>query len=510
VWTTPLRLEEETAYPVLLRGRTGDPVALHHRDPVVVGRLTAAEGGRVWHGAVHFGAFAGTSRFTVLVGGRPEVVLTATVAPRKVTEADAAAMRAEVEAALAGLAVRYLGATAVPAAERAGPAARPAWLTQLRGALPALEAALAGVARRPREALRRAPGLLDAARLPRPDPAVYRAVARGRGAGPVARIGPVAVHARLPAHPLRPTADTPEHRWLRARLEAAAHRLAVVRREEGRLPASPRRARTLAELDDAAGRLRRLLALPPLAEAAGLPPAGFPLALQTAPGYAEAAAALRRLDVGLALGAGAREAVPEDLAGLYETWGYLTLARLLAAQLGAALPPGAFFAAATYGVRLRLRRGRRHALRLPGPDLAVRLTYEPHFPAAPGLLAQRPDFLLTVERRGAPARLYVLDAKYRRDDTAGYRRRHGAPGPPEEALGDLHRYRDAIVQAGPAGVERPVEAAVALFPSREEAPGAFAQSRLWTSIARIGVGAVPLLPGATGYLDHWLADVLGR
>src|SRR5690606_11712334 len=158
-WTAPLRLAEEAAYPVVLRARTEAPVALHHRDPVVVGGLTEAEGGRVQHGAVRFGAFVGTSRFVVLVGGRPEVAFSVAVAPRKVGEEDVAAMRREVEAALAGLATRYLGATTVAGTETPGAPARPVWLTHLRSALPALEAALVVVARRPREGLRRAPGL---------------------------------------------------------------------------------------------------------------------------------------------------------------------------------------------------------------------------------------------------------------------------------------------------------------------------------------------------------------
>ncbi|HLT47889.1 MAG TPA: DUF2357 domain-containing protein [Rubricoccaceae bacterium] len=505
-WTAPLRLVEEVAYPVLLRSRTGEPVALHHRDPVVVGGLTAAEGGRVRHGAVRFGAFVGTSRFVVLVGGRPEVVFSVAVAPRKVGEEDAAAMRREVEAALAGLAVRYLGATTVTAFEVPGPPPRPVWLVHLRAALPALEAALAAVARHPREALRRAPGFARTERVTRPDAAVLRAVMRGGSA----RAGWPPVPERLSVQALRRSLDTPEHRWLRTRLEAAAHRLALARREEARLPASARRARVRAELDDAALRLRRLLALPPLAEASGTLPPTLPLALHAVPGYAEARAALRRLDTGLALAEGGHEAVPRDLAGLYEVWSYLAVARTLAEVLGQPLPTGPFFGVTAEGVRLRLRRGRRHALRLRAPGVTVRLAYEPRFPVAPGLLAQRPDFLLTVERPGTPPRLYVLDAKYRRDDSAAYRRRHGAPGPPEDALGDLHRYRDAIVRAGPAGVERPVETAVALFPYREPEPGAFGRSRLWASIAEIGVGAIPLLPGAAGYLARWLEGVIIR
>src|SRR5690606_41483964 len=104
----------------------------------------------------------------------------------------------------------------------------------------------------------------------------------------------------------------------------------------------------------------------------------------------------------------------------------------------------------------------------------------------------------------------ALAACARDDVSAAHSRRHGAPGPPEDAPGALHRYRDAIVRAGPAGVERPVETAVALFPYREPEPGAFGRSRLWASIAEIGVGAIPLLPGAAGYLARWLEGVIIR
>jgi hypothetical protein len=185
----------------------------------------------------------------------------------------------------------------------------------------------------------------------------------------------------------------------------------------------------------------------------------------------------------------------------------LTVVRTVGEVLGVAPEPA--LRAAARGVALTLRSGHAAAARLRGPDgTVVRIAHAPRLDAAPALLAQRPDLLLTVVRPGGQARLFVLDAKYRRDDSAAYRRRHGAPGPPEDALGVLHRYRDAIVRAGPRGVERPVEAAAALFPYREAAPGDFERTRLWRGLGEIGVGAVPLLPGETGYLARWLRSIL--
>ncbi|MBX5465018.1 MAG: hypothetical protein IRZ26_05630, partial [Clostridia bacterium] len=104
-------------------------------------------------------------------------------------------------------------------------------------------------------------------------------------------------------------------------------------------------------------------------------------------------------------------------------------------------------------------------------------------------------------------------------------RLYGLPGPPTNAIDVLHRYRDAILAVlretpdallpagsgpGPAG-PRPkhtVVQAAALFPYREEAPGAYRESRLWRSLDAIGIGAVPLLPGHDHYLEEWLRGAL--
>lgn len=123
-------------------------------------------------------------------------------------------------------------------------------------------------------------------------------------------------------------------------------------------------------------------------------------------------------------------------------------------------------------------------------------------------MPQRPDFLLEVRAPGGETTRVVLDAKYRVDASAPYRARYGAPGPPEESLNVLHRYRDAIVRPGRGAPERMVARAVALFPYREPEPGAFRASRLWSALERIGVGAIPLLPGSTEYLEEWVRSVL--
>jgi predicted component of viral defense system (DUF524 family) len=62
----------------------------------------------------------------------------------------------------------------------------------------------------------------------------------------------------------------------------------------------------------------------------------------------------------------------------------------------------------------------------------------------------------------------------------------------------MHRYRDALK----------VSQAVALFPYHETVAGSFSASRLHRSVERIGIGALPFLPGQTGYVHGWLRKVL--
>jgi len=497
----PLRLAEETAYRVLLQSRTGAPVTLRHPDPNLTAGLTAEDGRRLLYGEVNFRGQIGASGFAVEEGGREAFALTVEVFPTKVALADVERMREEVDDALAGLALEYLRATHAPAVLSHANPSPAAWLTLLRRALPPLEAALAEVERHPARDLRRTPEPTRIERVLRPDAALRRAVRTGQGMGEAVPLAEgVAARSVLPAAPARATLDTPEHRWLAGRLDAARAALDALARAEAALPATPRRQRVRADLRDAADRVRRLRSLSFLQGLPDGPPPEPTPRLLTAPTYADAHAALRQLDLGLALAGGPVPHATRDLPLLYEMWAYLAVVRAVAERLGVEPSPAAFFRADRQGVRLALRRGRRHAVAFSAPGRRVTLAYTPRLDAPGALLAQRPDLLLTVEAPGRPPRWLVLDAKYRRDDGARYCKRFGAAGPPEEALGALHRYRDAI-RPGPG-----VEGAVALYPHRAGPP--FAASRLWRTVEGIGVGAVPLLPGHTEWLGRWLDGVL--
>ncbi|MBD0321052.1 MAG: DUF2357 domain-containing protein, partial [Gemmatimonadetes bacterium] len=162
VWGTPPadaappvpRLREQTAYPVFLRGTP--PVALEHRDPVLLRGLHTAPG-VVW-GTIDFGSQAGRSTFTVRAGDA-SLTFEVEVVPTKLGyEDDYRALVDDTQDLLTGLALEYLrGAFHTGAPAPVERASHLEWLTLLRATADELDRALDEIARRPRPAVERQP-----------------------------------------------------------------------------------------------------------------------------------------------------------------------------------------------------------------------------------------------------------------------------------------------------------------------------------------------------------------
>ena len=497
----PLAVPEEAVLSVLVQSRTGDRMDVAHRDPGQTAGLAHADGGHVLHGSVRVRDAVGVSTFHLRVGGTPELAIALAVVPTKLSAQKVRTMRADVEAAWRGAALSASGA-GMEAVSPEGESSRPAWVAVLRYAVRALQGPLAEIARRPEVKLVSREHAMPLARL-RGDARGVRAIRRGRGVGGWESVGEHAARSVVRAPVLRASYDTAAHRWLRQRLDAARRTLLEIRREEASHPYAERGQRRAfrGELDALDAALGRHAQTGPLAEAHGVR-ARAPLALRRRPAYRQAYDAVRMLEHGLSVARGEVETAWLGTAALYETWCALRVVRAAAQAIGAE-PPEAPFGSTASGARTRVGRGKERSVVLRGCSAEVEIVYEPRFGAPPALLAQRPDLLVVLRCSGrAPVRA-VLDAKYRRDDSAAYVRRHGAPGPPEDAIGDLHRYRDAIVGRDGAPL---VSRAAALYPFHG-GPG-FESSRLWRAHAEVGIGAVPLAPGATGWLARWVATWL--
>ncbi len=506
-------LFEETDYTLFVQSKTGVSLRVRHRDPVLVQGLQRSDGGRVVHGVINFGAQVGQSRFVVEAGGTPAFVFEVEVYPSKLDyRSDYEALRDDVQEIAADLVFEYLRATTTPGLETTpGPPGTMMWMTLLRHVAGDLEQALDYIARQPQWGTQRVVEEHRADRIRRPDAALRRAVARGRGRGPWQRAGAgLPVRERLPAARGRYTLDTPEHRWLAARLALIQTRLAGLHAAEDCRRPSARRQQVREELEALQHRLVRLMRLAVIQEAEGEPPAAPPWRLLTAPGYREAYRACLRLQQGLRLEGGPLRLALKELHLLYEYWCFLTLVRFAADVAGCREPLRSLIAVERNGLHLRLQKGRAQTVTfLLSEGRRLDLIYNPRFGGPGYLVPQQPDLLLTLHHADGTVARYVLDAKYRLDASPSYRRRYGLPGPPTDALNTLHRYRDAIQDRRRHGAgARVVAQAVALFPYREETPGQFSTSRHRRMLDEIGVGAIPLLPGNTEHLAAWLSRVM--
>jgi uncharacterized protein len=312
------------------------------------------------------------------------------------------------------------------------------------------------------------------------------------------------------------TWDVPENRWLAAQLAHMRQTLADIHSAERKHPTRNklRHLSILKELTDLEERIAVLQSIEPIAQAKGLAPAGFTsLILQNKPGYREAYRACLVLLKGLRVEGGPVGLSMKEIHRLYEYWCYLALLRMLAKITGEPVPVRQLFSVEPDGLKLSLKRGVSHTVQFPTGDRLLELTYNPKYDGDAFVLPQQPDLMLSLHQPHWPIMRIVIDAKYRINYDPGYVKQFGSPGPPQDTIDALHRYRDAILEEtgaeGPRSerYKRSVVEAAALFPY-VDVHDEFHKSGFWTALERVGIGAIPFLPRETRYLEEWLRKIL--
>lgn len=489
----PLLWETKALEVVWEHDGAGPALTLHHADASVRDALRDASGrGHVLAGTLDLESRVGFLELDFRRGGVPVVRLRLEVFPSKL------GFRKDFEQMLFDL-----GGHRIPHVLRLLPPTSIARQLEHRGGLTLperyqvfdaffepIDQALRQIARQPHTGLARVavPRAVD--RLRRPDAATRRAARRA--GGPQAYVGPRVLPARLPDGHRETTFSTPANRFVARALRSLSGLLSVVRAQRTP-PWDDPQLRAL--VDDRQRVLRRWLDqdflrdVPDRVEAPDL-------VVQRAPGYRDVLKWYRRTLLAFSVLAGDIRMGLKDLWYLYQLWCAVRVeqeaTRLLGPGEGSLVPP------TTY----------RPALggRVVFADGTV-LTAQHRSDADIGGAVHQPDLLLDL-RRPAPRRAgesgfqLVLDAKYRLTWSAGQ------PGPPQEALNAIHRYRDAVIAQGATRVERKVYGGVILFPHPNEEAYARSPGSAWHDFERMGVGAVPLVPGQGQLLRQWLAGLL--
>jgi len=310
--------------------------------------------------------------------------------------------------------------------------------------------------------------------------------------------------------------DTAENRFLRWVLERIIQKLQEIRVRYVKLERRPDEL-FLSQIDRMINQLRRLLQLDFLAGAGKMQQMSVTLVLQMAPGYKDVYRIYLMLMKGLSIQGDLLRISLKDVAQLYEYWCFLKIHHLLSKKYKL--------------IKQDLIRVNRNGLFVTlDRDQSARITYENprngeqftlYYNTLPvedkrGIptLSQRPDTVLTLNKREAGQEIqakYVFDAKYRLNpayEGTSYYEKYRLPGPEEEDINTMHRYRDAIVyQDGPQQeYERSMYGAYVLFPYSDEET--YKEHRFYKSIELINVGAFPFLPGSTTLVEQFLDELI--
>ncbi len=237
------------------------------------------------------------------------------------------------------------------------------------------------------------------------------------------------------------------------------------------------------------------------------------LVLNMAPGYKDIYKYYLMLQKGLSVNGEIYQLSMKNVSELYEYWCFLKLNGLMVNKEYELIKQDCIKVDHS-GLTVNLVKGASSTVqyRVPATDERIRITYNPSNKRMP-TVSQRPDSILSIEKKGSKCEYeYIFDAKYRInpavEDTLYYKV-YRNPGPEEDDINTMHRYRDAIViknKENETAFHHRMYGAYVLFPYCEEEQ--YQQHRFYQSIKEVNIGGLPFLPGATTLVSNLIKELV--
>lgn len=237
------------------------------------------------------------------------------------------------------------------------------------------------------------------------------------------------------------------------------------------------------------------------------------LVLQMSPGYRDVYRFYLMLMKGLSIQSDLFQISMKDLAQLYEYWCFLKIHQLISQKYE--LVSQDIIKVNRNGIFVRLDRTQDARMIYRNPKNGEIFTlYYNKLPSGDRsiTLPQRPDNVLTLRKNDSAVEYkYIFDAKYRVNPAyqgTPYHESYKMPGPEEDDINTMHRYRDAIVyqDTTPKEYERSMFGAYVLFPYHDEEQ--YQQHKFYKSIGLVNVGAFPFLPNTTTLVEEFLDEII--
>lgn len=233
------------------------------------------------------------------------------------------------------------------------------------------------------------------------------------------------------------------------------------------------------------------------------------LVLQMASGYREVYKYYLMLKKGLSISEEVFNLSIKETWELYEYWCFLKLNQILRKEYD--LVKSSLIDVDYSGIYVTLNKSSTARVKYKNPRTGEK--FELSYNTLEGdrvTTGQRPNNILSLKKENSNIEYkFVFDAKYRINPAysgTSYHNKYGIPGPEEDTINTMHRYRDAIVHQQQNDFKRAMVGAYVLFPYHDEER--FSNHQFYRSIDQVNVGAFPFLPGSTELISEFLADLI--
>lgn len=233
------------------------------------------------------------------------------------------------------------------------------------------------------------------------------------------------------------------------------------------------------------------------------------LVLQMAPGYREIYKYYLMLMRGLSLQGELFRLSMKEIWKLYEYWCFLKMNQILRQKYR--LIKHNLIDINYSGIYVTLNKTKSSAVQYENPKTGEFFTLAYNVSEGKTITtSQKPDNILTLEKRGSKVKYkFIFDAKYRINpayEGSNYKNTYKTPGPEEDTINAMHRYRDAIFHESMDEINRTIIGAYVLFPYQNEEE--FRNHQFYRSIEKVNVGAFPFLPGSVELMTQFLENLI--
>lgn len=235
------------------------------------------------------------------------------------------------------------------------------------------------------------------------------------------------------------------------------------------------------------------------------------LVIQMAPGYRNVFQTYLILSKGLTLQGTLYQMSVKDVATMYEYWTFIKLGQILNKNYEQIDQDIIKVNREGLFVNLDTKSTAKRVYQHPVTKEQIILTYQKAERNLP-TLSQKPDTTLSIEKKGKNFKYnYIFDAKYRIDfavEGSYYKRYYQEPGPMEEDINTMHRYRDSLVDQQNGPFERTAFGAYVLFPWKDE--DLYENHHFYQSIGKVNIGGFPFLPNATRLVEQFIEHLIEK